>query len=103
MPMLDEAEFKAVIQGFYPHNLEQYKLRWPEVRAEFTRITGMSKQIPMQSGITVFRSMDLPVTDAESLCERQGRSYVAVACPQGLEFQTETQHSGRMVAYPEVA
>jgi ribosomal protein L37E len=46
MPMLDEAEFKAVIQGFYPHDLEKYKLGWPEVRAEFTRITGYVETNP---------------------------------------------------------
>jgi hypothetical protein len=46
MPMLDEAEFKAVIQGFYPHDLERHKLRWPEVRAEFTRITGYVETNP---------------------------------------------------------
>ena len=46
MPMLDEVEFKAVVQGFYPYSIEKYKFRWPEARAEYARITGYVETNP---------------------------------------------------------
>jgi len=46
MPMLDEAEYESVVQRFYPHSIEKRKLNYPEVREEYTRITGYVETNP---------------------------------------------------------